>query len=120
MTLTVEATTIPVSNGDWTMFYEVLSDIPGSMLIEDPEQPTLVIPTDCDAPDRAFAFVSGLATVTGLTLVEAKAYETPEDDSDLPENDADAAPMPDSVARVRDWVASIPQNNDSSRMAIPC
>ena len=118
MTFTVEATTIPVTDDNWTTFYEVLSDIPGSMLIEDPEQPTLVIPTDCDAPDRAFAFVSGLATVTGLTLVEAKAYETPEDDADLPENDVNDAPTPDSIVRVREWIAAIPQNADASRMAV--
>ena len=120
MTFTVEATTIPVTDGNWAVFYELLNDIPGSMLIEDPEQPTVIIPTDCELPDRAFAFVSGLATVTGLTLVEARAYETPEDDADLPEDDVVEIHTSDSINRVRDWIASIPQSEGSNRLSVNC
>jgi hypothetical protein len=84
MPFTVEAVAKPVYNEDgWLPLRRVTDLIPGSFLIEDAEEPTLVMPVDASAPTRAWLFVEGIFKLVGIELVSA-AIRPAEDDDDGP------------------------------------
>lgn len=75
-TFTVEAVMKPVVDGDWTNLREATDQLPGTILIEDPDEPMLIIPVDADSQRSAALFVQGAMTVLGLEIVWGRAYRT--------------------------------------------
>lgn len=106
MTLyTVEVTTPPVEDGDWTVLLTALDTVPGTVLLRDEESPSLLIPVDATSPMRAAMFVDGLSKVLGFQVLSGEIYETPDAD----EYDEDNTVAPSAVARtVTEWVDSVP------------
>jgi hypothetical protein len=49
----VEAITAPVRNGDFDKLRDTIDVIPGTILVEDPDEPTLIFPVDADNPREA-------------------------------------------------------------------
>ncbi|MFC0248742.1 hypothetical protein ACFFIO_09535 [Citricoccus parietis] len=74
---TLEVTTAPVINGDWSVLRNVLDMVPGSILIEDPEEPMLVVPVTAANPMKAAKFMDGLSTLMGFSLVSGNITPTP-------------------------------------------
>ena len=80
MEYTVEETTAPVTGGEWDGLRHVLDLVPGAMLIEDPEEPLLIVPVEADEPAKALLFVDGLAKLLGIELRTGRFCPTPQDD----------------------------------------
>lgn len=104
---TVEATTTPVIDGDWSVLRAVLEAVPGAILLEDAEEPQLLIPVDAESPMRAATFVDGLSTLMGFEVVSGSIYETPEDDFEPFDTSDDTVPTSSVGQSVRGWVDGI-------------
>lgn len=65
---TVEAVLAPVGEEGWSNLRSVLDIIPGALLLEYPDEPTLVLPVEAEDPMTAAKFLHGLAIVKGLKL----------------------------------------------------
>jgi hypothetical protein len=78
---TVEAVSKPVYNDDgWLPLRRVTDLIPGAFLIEDAEEPTLVMPVDASAPTRASLFVENIFKLVGIELVSETVRPAEDDD----------------------------------------
>lgn len=110
MNFTVEATMSPVQDGDWDPLYHVLDVVPGTLLLENPEHPVLIIPVDAEEPMKAGLFVDGLAKLLDLTIVSGQIYPAPDDEFDFEdEDDAEMAEPNTEVVRALDcYVAEAP------------
>lgn len=113
MDFTVEVTTRPVIDSDWSVQRNVLDAVPGTVLVEDPEAPVLFIPVEANEPMRAAKFVEGLAILTGLKIESGKIYPT-ENDPDLDDlfdcDDDDVEVERTEVVRaLDDYAAQTPQ-----------
>jgi hypothetical protein len=83
MPFTVEAVACPVyCEDDWSPLREVTDLIPGSFLIEDPEQPTLVMSVTSSSAMRAALFVDGVFKLVGLGLMSLNSVRPAEPDDD--------------------------------------
>lgn len=113
MEYTVEVTTKPVENDDWSRLRNVTDVVPGTLLLEDPDEPMLIIPVEADAPGDAFRFVDGLATLLGLTLEMGRAYPAPDEDFEDTEIEAGAANSEESdvVKTLERFVSETPTLN---------
>jgi hypothetical protein len=47
---TVEVTTAPVPDGDFSTYYHAIDAVPGTVVIEDAEVPLLIVPVDATSP----------------------------------------------------------------------
>lgn len=83
MNYTVEVTTITVVDGRWENLRSAIDAVPGTMLLEDAEEPVLFIPVDAETPMRAAQFVEGLAKLLEITICFGSIYPTPPLDFDL-------------------------------------
>ena len=101
---TVETTTTPVVDGDWSVLRAVLEAVPGTILLEDADEPQLLIPVDAESPMRAATFVDGLATLMGFEVVSGSIYETPIEDFEPFDNSDEEAPTSPVGQSVRGWV----------------
>lgn len=112
---TVDIITAPITDGRWSDLRAVLDTVPGSALIEDPEEPRLMIPIDADSPMKAATFVEGISQVIGFTILRGNIYETPEIDYAL-EDDPEQATGPNTAATtVTDWFSQIPDPKPRGR-----
>lgn len=91
---TVEVVTKPVVNDDWSTLRSITDIIPGTLLIEDPQEPTLVIPVEAETLQSAAVFVQGVMTVVKLDIVWGRAYRTEPCDFDT-YHDSRQALVPD-------------------------
>lgn len=73
---TVEVVTKPVVADDWSTLRSITDIIPGTLLIEDAQEPTLVIPVEAETLQSAAVFVQGVMTVVGLDVQWGRAYRT--------------------------------------------
>jgi hypothetical protein len=106
---TVEATVAAVTDGDWARLRSVIDLVPGTLLIEDPEEPMLVFPVEADSPMKAVLFVDGIAKLVGLEVVSGSVGPTPDADFDMDEDDEPREEGTPAVLAVRDWVESVPR-----------
>jgi hypothetical protein len=74
----VEAYTAPVTDGNFDALRDVIDDIPGTILIEDPDEPLLVFPVDANSWKEAYALVDGLLRLAGIEPLKGRI--TLEDD----------------------------------------
>jgi hypothetical protein len=84
-TFTVEATSKPVHevNG-WFPLRRVTDLVPGTLLLEDADEPMFVMPVVASSPARAILFVDGVLKLVGVELVSA-ALRAVEDEDDSPQ-----------------------------------
>lgn len=101
---TVEATTRAVTDGDWSRLRSVIDLVPGTLLIEDAEEPMLVFPVQAESQGRAFLFVDGILKLVGLEPVSGRIGEAEIDVDD----DADDSHGTDAVRAVNEWIDSVP------------
>lgn len=111
MYYTVEVTTEPVQNDDWSALRHVLDVVPGSLLVEDPGEPLLIIPVQADGTMKAALFVDGLSKLLHLTLKSGRIYPTPEDDFELDDDEPEEteAPQTEVVRALDSYVAAAPE-----------
>jgi hypothetical protein len=105
MTLyTVEATT--ASTSDFRSLRRFTDIVPGTFLLEDPEEPTLVFPVDANSAMAAVRFIEGVAKLGELDVVRGCVYEAPvgEFEVDQSEEEVDLAASP-VVDAVRTWMS---------------
>jgi hypothetical protein len=84
-TFTVEATCKPVHevNG-WLPLRRVTDLVPGTLLLEDAEEPMLVMPVVASSLGRAILFVDGVLKLVGVELVSAAIRIIEDDDGSPP------------------------------------
>jgi hypothetical protein len=113
MTYTVEAATLPVvDEGGWEILRRVLDTVPGTILVEDPQRPTLVFAVDESSPARAMAFVEGVSKLMGFSLTGGVVGPVPDDDypADLFGADDGDVPEPsDEVVRAHRYAEAVPE-----------
>lgn len=104
---TVEVTTPAVTSDDegWAPLRRVLETVPGTILLEDPDEPTLIFPVTADSPMKAGMFVDGIARLMNLTLLNGKIYPAPVIDFEV--HDTQARPETEVMARVSAWIRGI-------------
>lgn len=107
MMFTVEITTTAPKDG-WAIHRRVLDTVPGTLLIEDVEEPMLILPVEADDPMSAARFVDGVCKLMDLTPMSGSIYEAPAADFDAPEDD-ESAPETPVISAVRGWMEQTPQ-----------
>lgn len=106
---TVEAVAAPVVDSDWSPLRRIIDLVPGTILLEDPEEPMLVIPVEAETPSMAFLFVDGVAKLASIELRAGNVYPAPEVDFDYDEDDDASFTQGTDVTRtVEGWIDSIP------------
>lgn len=75
----VTATLAPTA--DFTRLRTYTDIVPGTVLLEDPQAPSLVFPVEASSVSEAVQFVHGVAVVGGLAVVSGEVSEL--DDGDL-------------------------------------
>lgn len=101
---TVEAVSKPVyDESGWLPLRRVTDLIPGAFLIEDRDEPTLVIPVDSRAATRAALFVEGVFKLVGLDLVSASVHPAEDDDDEV----GPVALTPEAEEQ-HEWAESVP------------
>lgn len=83
---TVEVTTEPVVDDRWEPLRQAIDAVPGTVLLEDPDEPILMVPVDALTPLRAAQFVDGLAKLLDIHIRTGSIYPTPDLDADLDED----------------------------------
>jgi hypothetical protein len=76
----VKAITAPVKDGDFDKLRDAIDVIPGTILVEDPDEPMLIFPVDADNPRSAHKLVDGLLKLAGVEPL--KGHITKNDDGD--------------------------------------
>jgi hypothetical protein len=105
---TVDVTTEPIQDGDWTKLRSVLEAVPGSVLIEDPLAPELMIPVDAESAMKAATFVDGLSQLIEFHIVGGEIRPTEEADFDAPEDDDAHSALTTATITIQGWVNDIP------------
>lgn len=77
---TVEVTLTSVSDDDWTRHLNVIDAVPGTILIQDHEAPTLTFPVESDEPFKAARFAEGILSFFELTALSGEISDMPEVD----------------------------------------
>lgn len=85
----VEVTLEAVENDDWVGLRRVTDIVPGTILIEDAEEPVLILPVDAESGSRAAVFVEGVASIVGLTIIHGHIGDAPDDDFDPVDHEGD-------------------------------
>lgn len=105
---TVEVTTAPAVDGDFSAYHRVIDAVPGTLLIEDAESPMLIVPVDADSPMKAAQFVDGLAKLVNIEPISGTIYPTPTADFDLDDDDTTGVATTPAVEALSEWVESQP------------
>jgi len=71
---TVEVVTRPVEDDNWTRLREVTDHLPGTILLEDAEEPTFIIPVDAPTLRAAALLVEGAMRVLDHEIIWGRAY----------------------------------------------
>lgn len=99
-TFTVEAITKPVHDeSGWLPLRRITDLVPGTLLIEDADEPMLILPVNASSPGRATLFVEGVLKIVGVEFVSG-TIQPAEDDGSEPNLSPEAE-------RERTWVESI-------------
>lgn len=73
---TVETVMAPVENDDWSALRELTDIVPGTVLIEDPEEPMLIFPVHAESMSTAAVFIQGVISVVRQEIKWGRAYRT--------------------------------------------
>ena len=103
---TVEITVEVPTDGGFPALRRILDIVPGSFMIEDPEEPTMFVPVEAAEPMRAVMFVDGLSKLTGIKINSGQVYATPDIDHDV--EDQPDAPTTAVERHVWDWMNAVP------------
>ncbi|CAN5171214.1 hypothetical protein BH11ACT4_BH11ACT4_09490 [soil metagenome] len=115
---TVDVITAPVADGDWSLLRSVLDTVPGSILLEDPVEPRLLVAVDAETPLKAATFVDGVSQVIGFRIESGSIYETPEVDFELDTDGPSSEPSLNTAAlTIRTWFNEIPPAPNRGRHA---
>lgn len=78
---TVEVTTAPPVNGDWSELRDLMDQVPGTLLIEDLEEPVVQFPISGYTDLLALSEVRSLVVSMGIEYTSLRIYpaENPED-----------------------------------------
>lgn len=114
---TVDVTTAPVVDDDWSVHYAAIDAVPGAFLVADEEEPHIIFPVDADSPLKAATFVEGLSQVVGFEVLSGTVDLTPEVDFDVPEDDASTAQSTKTTTAVRAWLDAIPPMRSKGSLA---
>lgn len=79
---TVETTTVPVLNDDWSVYYDLLDHYPGAILIQDPIEPALVFAVQSDEEQAALVFVAEMMRSFGISCTKTTVSLAEEVDFD--------------------------------------
>lgn len=71
---TVETVLEPVVDGNWTELRALTDVLPGTLLLEDAAEPTLIIPIEADNLRDAALYVQGVMSVLGHKVTWGRAY----------------------------------------------
>ncbi len=96
---TVEIVLAPVVDGHWRKLRDAVDTIPGTILLEDSEEPMLIIPVDASSPRTAAIFVQGVMTVLGLDIQWGRSYRTEPSDLDFEPEGSEGATVPGFAPR---------------------
>ncbi|WP_326566056.1 hypothetical protein [Mycobacterium sp. 3-98] len=100
-TFTIEAITKPVHDETgWLPLRRVTDLVPGTLLIEDADEPMLILPVTASSPGRAALFVEGVLKVVGVEFVSGAIHHV--------EDDEGAPNLSPEAEREREWVENIP------------
>lgn len=115
----VEATLAAVADeAGWMKLRSVLDTVPGTILVEDPDQPVLIFPVEAESPFRAVTFVDGLSKVVGFTIVSGTVDPALEldtdlfDDDEVDSDDTAETPMTRGLQRWIDGIPAVPSRHD--------
>jgi len=64
---------------DWAALRRMTDTVPGTLLLEDPEEPVLIFPVESNHPQDAAVFVQGVASIAGLNIISGVLSELPDD-----------------------------------------
>lgn len=76
----VEAITGPVTDGDFDKLRDAIDVIPGTILVEDPNEPMLICPVDADNPRNAHRLVDGFLKLADVAPIKGRITQS--DDAD--------------------------------------
>ena len=84
------------ADAEWAALRDMTDLVPGTILIEDPEEPVLVFPVVADSIGMAAMFVQGVVSVAKLKIVWGRAFctQAPDVEFGLPEGTASSATAP--------------------------
>lgn len=118
---TVETVMAPVVNDDWSTLRSMTDVVPGTLLLEDSQEPTLIFPVEADTLSQAAALVQGVASVAGLSIKWGRAYRTEFDgpEADATETAGDHVPtvVPGFLP---DWLESSSRTQSKRAMLTTC
>jgi hypothetical protein len=99
---TVEAVSEPVHEVDgWLPLRRVTDLVPGTILLEDEEEPMLVMPVSASSPARAALFVEGILTLVGVEFVSGAIHLADDDDDGSPQM------LSPEAAREHEWAEGV-------------
>ena len=108
MNFTAELTTTPVTTEEgWNHLRYVTDVVPGTILLEDPEEPVLIVPIDAEDLMKAALFCRGLSTLMDLDVTSAHFRPTPEVDFDL-DDDGEEIAHTAVVDKLASYMNSLP------------
>lgn len=108
MEYTVEVTTSPVTNDNWTTHLRAIDSVPGAFLIQDASEPMISFPVTANDAMEAAHFVGGVASLIDLDIIKGSIYPAPTDEITLFDDDDDEAPQTDVVTEVNEWMRETP------------
>lgn len=100
----VEVTLAAVTDGQWSELRRMTDVVPGTFLIEDAEQPVLVLPVEAESHRNAPLVVQGVVLVAGLNSLSGTVSPTPPTDFDRPADDGDGEPNATAAEFEPDWL----------------
>lgn len=113
---TVEIVVAPVVNDDWALLRRVTDVMPGTLLIEDAEEPMFVIPIEAQTNQNAAIFVQGVLSDLGLKIIWGRSYRTEHSTDDF----GTAEDANDAVADFRlSWLEPLEQTRQA-RQLVSC
>ena len=66
---------------DWAALRRMTDAVPGTLLLEDPDEPVLIFPVECNYPQDAAVFVQGVASIAGLNILSGILSELEDHES---------------------------------------
>lgn len=97
---TTRITMQPVTDDNWDGLYSFIDTIPGAILVENPQTPTIVCDVDGDSWNKAQMFILGLASHIGLGVASIEKEG---------ERESTTSEFLPGCEEVVEWVSASPQ-----------
>lgn len=105
---TVEVTLEPVVNDDWDKHMRAIDAVPGALLLQDAEQPSIAFPVEASDPLKAARFVEGVLSIVELAAVSGEISDLPECDFDMEDTNESPVSQTPVTRAVSDWFEKTP------------